>query len=158
MGWGYHCRCRDCRHDWAGISLSARLGRSTGHAAPDHLERYRLWTCPECLRSLSIPRVLDRNSWRIWRAGPDGDRDFLYLDAIAARIDAILAEGKPYAPRPIELHPGDCPECRRSFEEYEGDGTILPCPRCGGRSVGAVDEAKWNGHYLMASADPSGFA
>jgi len=156
MGWGYRKRCPACRHEWEGISTSARLGRWYKQVFPDFRDAFRLWNCPRCARTLTIPRSIDLDLWREWHASVAGTVAMSpYLEGLASRIDVCLSKGQPYAFVPIELDPGDCPECSEPFEEMTGDDVRLICPLCLARGDDVADGS--NCHYNLFS-DEYGFS
>ena len=158
MGWGHSASCSDCHHEWGWVSTRVYLGpwplvRDARDQVP-----IRGWCCHGCHRQLWLPRAIGRNSWRKWH------KTFLaveglqpqtpYLREVASRVAAYLGSGNKEIPVSIDLHPGNCPACCRSFEQIREDEDRLVCPRCHGQAAMLQENST---HYSMCF-DEFGFS
>lgn len=138
MGWGFRVTCPDCGHEWSGVETSYRFGPSTSSEEAAAGGGFRSWFCPRCYYRVYIPRRIERNVWRKWyaafQAGPDAEYQF--LRKVAAKLDALLANGGWYVPLGVELNAVDCPGCSQPFHESHATAPDrLVCPRCQGRAT-----------------------
>jgi hypothetical protein len=156
MGWIFRANCPDCRHEWEGACTSYRVGRwSEAESSID--EAFRSWLCPRCYLVLHIPRAIERNVWQKWRktflGAPDAKSKF--LTNVVAKVDSSLANGRFYAPLPVDLKPVDCPECHQPFRERTpGTADRVVCPQCKGAEAVLAD---FHSHCQMPS-DEHGFS
>ncbi len=136
MGWGFPVTCPDCGREWAGVETSFRFGPWSALEYPAIDDGFRSWFCPRCYFRLYIPRTIERNVWRRWYSAflAEARNAYPFLRGVAARLDEVLSKGQYYIPLPVELEPGDCPECQQPFEESRVDvPDRLVCPHCGGQ-------------------------
>src|SRR5579862_4618501 len=112
MAWIFEANCPDCAHHWEGCVASIRLGPLLSWSGDDTQWLF----CPRCCNSLSLPRMIDRNRWRLWigkgRSGPAANHSpsaetplrsqWEWIAKLLAHINAQLTSGEWYTPRLIE--------------------------------------------------------
>jgi endogenous inhibitor of DNA gyrase (YacG/DUF329 family) len=157
MGWGHSASCPECHHHWEWLSTSAYLGpwplvRDARDQVP-----VQGWYCLGCHRQLVLPQAIARNLWRKWHQkflhGEGIAPPTPYLKEVASKVEDYLGSGNLKIPVSIDLHPGNCPACRQSFEPIHEDEDRPVCPRCRGQAV--ISQGS-NSHYSM-SFDEFGF-
>jgi hypothetical protein len=157
MGWIFRANCPDCRHEWEGACTSYCVGRWSEQAESSIDDSFRSWFCPRCFFLLHIPRAIERNVWQKWRktflGAPDAQSKF--LTDVVAKVDRLLANGRFYAPLPVDLEPVDCPECHQPFQERTpGSADRVVCPQCQGVKAVLAD---FHSHCQMPH-DEHGFS
>lgn len=149
MGYGFRARCPDCSHEWEGISTSAWLDPfPPGKSLEEFRATLRSWCCPSCCHNLYLPRVIDFNAWKKFRARLTDSTP--YLKFLASRIENHLDPARPYIPTLVDLNPGDCPRCGEPFVEGEDEFIALICPNC--RARNAI-QMGGDSHYDMERDD-----
>lgn len=133
MPWEFQGRCSDCGHEWDGIESYYQAG----DIDLQNPETYRSYFCPKCCNHLSVPRLIDGNSWRRWFAAHGADmRNSALLKFTCARISAILSGSRTiYAPTAIDIEPLSCTYCNERMAPGSIDKSPIVCPNCGSRTA-----------------------
>ncbi len=84
-----------------------------------------------------LPRLVDANSWRRWRAAHAVDaRESALRELACERISAILSNTRTiYSPVEIDVGPLSCPHCSERMDIGSIDTCPIVCPDCGHRSA-----------------------
>jgi Zn finger protein HypA/HybF involved in hydrogenase expression len=139
-------RCRPCGHKfthehknfWLGPLPPSigdgDVGRIDLAAIEAFLARHtRNLFCPTCHLEVSIPSLLDRESWLDWCAHESGFRRYPFLVGLAVRIDSTFS-GEPWN---VDIGSISCPYCSTILVLDRFQPT---CPQCGGSDLDHIGD------------------
>lgn len=133
MPWEFRGQCSDCGHEWVAVESFFRAGDIDFKTPGTH----RSYFCPKCCDQLSVPCLVDANSWRRWLTAHAIDvRNSALLKLACDGISAILSGVRTiYSPTLIDIGPLHCPECNERMNPGSVDEGPILCPACGSRTA-----------------------